>query len=47
MYTVGTWIYQGRNGLEKNLEESFKWQKKAADIGHPAATFNTGERGIV
>ena len=44
MYTVGTWIYQGRNGLERDLIESFKWQKKAADAGHPLATFNIGKK---
>ena len=43
MYTVGTWIYQGRNGLVRDLKESFKWQKKAADAGHPLAVFNVGE----
>ena len=44
MYTVGTWIYQGRSGGERDLVESFMWQKKAADVGHPAATFNVGKK---
>ena len=27
----------------RDLKESFKWQKKAADAGHPLAVFNVGE----
>jgi TPR repeat protein len=42
MFTVGTWIYTGRSGKERNLDESFRWQKLAADAGHPGATFNIG-----
>ena len=42
MFTVGTWIYQGRSGGERNLKEAFKWQSLAADAGHPGATFNIG-----
>lgn len=43
MFTLGSWIYQGRAGLERDLKEAFKWQKKAADVGHPGALFNIGE----
>lgn len=43
MFTVGTWIYTGRSGKERNLDESFRWQKLAADAGHPGATFNIGK----
>ena len=42
MFTVGTWIYQGRSGGERNLKEAFRWQSLAADAGHPGATFNIG-----
>ena len=27
----------------RDFKESFKWQKKAADAGHPLAIFNVGE----
>lgn len=46
MFTVGTWIYSGRSGKERNLDESFRWQKLAADAGHPGATFNIGDTGF-
>lgn len=44
MFTIGSWIYQGRAGLERDLPEAFKWQKLAADVGHPGALFNIGDR---
>ena len=47
MFTIGSWIYQGRAGLEKDLPESFKWQKLAADVGHPGALFNIGDRYLL
>lgn len=41
-FTLGTWYYSGRGGLEVSKEKSFQLQLKAAQRGHPGAMFNIG-----
>ncbi len=41
-FTLGTWYYSGRGGLEVNKEKAFELQLKAAQRGHPGAMFNVG-----
>ena len=41
-FTLGTWIVQGRGGLEKDLEKAFDLQLESAQAGHLAAAFNVG-----
>lgn len=46
-FTVGTWHYQGRGGLEPNKELAFQFHMKAAEAGHPGAIFNVGVAYLV
>jgi hypothetical protein len=41
-FTLGTWMVQGRGGLEKDLEKAFNLQLESAYAGHLAAAFNVG-----
>lgn len=40
-YNLGILYYFGQ-GVDKNLEEAFRWTQLAAEQGHPAAQFNLG-----
>ena len=41
-FTLGTWMVQGRGGLEKDLKKAFDMQCEAGQSGHPGAMFNAG-----
>lgn len=42
MFTLGTWYYRGRAGLEVDVKRSFELQLEAAKMGHPMAAYNVG-----
>ena len=42
MFTLGTWHYRGKAGLEVNKVKSFELQLEAAKLGHPMASYNVG-----
>ncbi|KAJ1400316.1 hypothetical protein B484DRAFT_339236 [Ochromonadaceae sp. CCMP2298] len=41
-FTLGTWLYHGRGGLQVDKVRAFQLQREAAEAGHPGAMFNTG-----
>ena len=42
MAELGHWYRVGKHGLQKNLDEGYKWAKRAADLDHPRGISNVG-----